>query len=185
MGIKIVAVFHGAKVSGVTQYPTAVGANPPMTIEGMAKAQADLVEKVRAHGPYVCGYTSRLARACDMMSVLATALDLDFVSMKGLGQHGNLDNGTVIMYPGCEDENYVSWQNNAMGAIQDIGDMHECGDTILVVGHRPTLGALVALTQEITDIDGLKQVVNDPATVGEGFRVFEYHKHGGELQLVV
>ena len=174
--MKIVAVFHSDKVEGVTDLPAELGANPPMNLKGMAKIHG-LVDTIRTLGPYAGMYVSRLARALDTASMIAMALDTDFVTVKGLGQHGNKDGDTVIMYPGCESESFDTWQKNA---VKTIGTIEVChggyGDdsdvTVLIVSHRPVIGGLVAFAKGITDSAGIKAIVVDPATSAKGYVVF-------------
>ena len=62
----LVVVPHGPKVTGVTQYPAELAADPPMTMEGKAKMLA-LVPTLRALGPFDGVYCSLMDRACGSM----------------------------------------------------------------------------------------------------------------------
>lgn len=170
MKMKIVAVFHGAKVEGMAGRPTKIGANPPMTVDGMQKILA-LVPTIAAEGPYTSAYCSRLSRAMDAASILALELDMDFETMKDLGQHGNKDGSDVIMYPGNEGENMSDWQRQGGRAISKLFDLQ--AKTVLIVSHRPIIAGLVAAARGVYDIDGLNAIVNDPALTKKGYVVFE------------
>ena len=162
--MKIVAVFHGAKVEGLQGLNSRLGANPPMTMTGMSNI-LDLVPILKTLGPFDFMYVSRLARALDAASIIALELDMDFETKRELGQFGNKDGSNVIMYPGLV----------AIDEIWDEIDEVSSEDTILIVSHRPIIGGLVAACQEIEDEDGIKAVVNDPSLTEKGYVIFRYN----------
>ena len=175
--MKIVAVFHGAKVEGLQGLNSRLGANPPMTMTGMSNI-LDLVPILKTLGPFDFMYVSRLARALDAASIIALELDMDFETKRELGQFGNKDGSNVIMYPGHEADGYKNWQSDGLVAIDEIWDEIDevsSEDTILIVSHRPIIGGLVAACQEIEDEDGIKAVVNDPSLTEKGYVIFRYN----------
>lgn len=169
---RFVGVFHGAKVEGVGDLPAELGANPPMTVAGMMGI-SDLLPIVQSNAPYSAFFTSRLARAVDAASVLALALDLDYQTMSFLGQYGNKDGKTVIMYPGHEGETVVDWQRQGLQALDEMRDQTPDGGTILFVSHRPIIGGIVAWTRGITEEAGITEVLCDPALTKDGLVIFE------------
>jgi hypothetical protein len=172
--MKIIAVFHQDKIVGVTGCKKSIGANPPMAIAGMEKIDA-LIPTLRELGPYNgMLFTSRMARAADAASVLAMEFDLDFRSIKGLGQAGNLDNGVVIPYPGYENDGPIEWQRDGLEAFADIYLMTDENDTALAFSHRPIIGALVALCKGIVDANGINAIVQDKNLTKDGYVVFNY-----------
>lgn len=185
--LRIIAVFHEKKAGNVIELNPAIAANPTLSIDGMQNTQDKLLPKIKELGPFAGIFTSRMARALDTASVLALALDLDIMTVKGLGQAANLDRNTqgetvVVAYPGFEEDSYGEWLQGAIEALDDIND-EMCGSgNILIVSHRPVIGAMVAYAEGITSPTDIEAIVNDPATVGEGYRVFDYDD--GELILV-
>lgn len=185
--LKIVAAFHDKKVEGIIELPAAIAANPTLSITGMQNVQDKLLPKIQELGPFHAMFCSRMARALDTASVLAMAMDLDFDTIKGLGQAGNLDKNsegvpTVVAYPGHEDDNALTWQSDAIEALQEIDEMMDGVGTILIVSHRPVIGALVAYAQGITDITGIDAIVNSGDLVGNGYRTFQFEEN--ELELI-
>lgn len=161
-----------------------IGANPPMTVDGMQKILS-LVPAIKAEGPFQGAYCSRLARAADAASVLALELDIDFQMLKELGQHGNKDGSNIIMYPGHDGEDMLTWQEDGLTAVETIysKELSSSGFSnmvrtpefrILVVSHRPIIAGLVGAAQGVTDLDGLNKIVNDPTLTKKGFVVFNY-----------
>ncbi|MDO8590446.1 MAG: histidine phosphatase family protein [bacterium] len=179
--MKIVVVPHGAKVTGVTQYPPELGADPPMTMEGKAK-MLSLVPALKALGPYDSVYCSLMDRACGTMCTIVKQLGIKLVTcLEELGQYGNLDgDGTVIAYPGHENDNVITWQKQGLEAVQSIwnevvGVMSSgagCGKKVLVFTHRPILAGLVAITASVTEAGGIQKILDDQKLTGRGFRVF-------------
>lgn len=171
----VLAVFHGEKVSGLVEagFPCEVVANAPVTAGGMDQIFG-LVKQIREYCP-VALYCSRLARAAGSASVLAIELDLDFQSMKELGQHGSKDGTLVCYYPGYEHESYVTWQLQGIRALSELYGHHKA-DTIVIVSHKPVIGGLIAYTRGISDEEGVmavvKEVAGDAELMKKGFVVF-------------
>lgn len=186
--MRIIAVFHEKKVEGVLGLPAAIAANPTLSLVGMQNVLEKLLPKLMAMGPFCALFTSLMARALDTSSVIAMALNLNIRTVKGLGQAGNLDQGTVIAYPGHEDDDALTWQKEGMQALLqiysevlfNISRTEDCN--VLIVSHRPVIAALVAAATGITDIDGINAIVNDKNLVGDGYRILDYT--GGELTLI-
>jgi broad specificity phosphatase PhoE len=173
--MKIVAVFHQDKVVGVKNCKQEIGANPPMTTAGMEKIDA-LIPALKKLGPYYpMLFTSRMSRAADAASVLAMELDLDFRSVKGLGQAGNLDEGVVIPYPGHENDGPIEWQEDGIDACAEINSFTGENDTALAFSHRPIIGALIAACKGIFDANGINAIVQDKELTKNGFVVFNYN----------
>lgn len=183
--MKITAVFHGAKVEGLEGAPQAMGANPPMSVLGMEKILA-IVPIIRELGPYQAAYCSLVARAMCTMSVLAMAMGIRQVAcIEELGQFGNLDKGKVIPYPGHENDNEITWQRDgqlAMSRIWNACGLNGQAQNVLLVSHRPIIGALVARTKGITDKEGISKIVLDPNLTIDGYIIFE--DDGNTLSLV-
>ncbi len=181
MGLRICAVFHSDKQSVEAGQPPAVAVNPPMTMTGMMKIDA-LVEKIRKDPRLPTSFdglcSSRLARALDTASVLALRFDLDIGTMKGLGQMANKEGDVVIKYPGCETEDMVVWQRNAMSSVRELSDDLDCLDqdaTLIVVSHRPIIGGLMAWSRGIIgDHGAIDEIVRNPELAKEGYVVFDY-----------
>lgn len=175
--MRIVMVFHGKKVEGFCGMSTqdAVSSNPTLSIAGMVQMQRLVDEKIRALGPFDAMFSSNMARALDTASVLSLALDMQFQTIKGLGQLGNLDRGNTIPYPGHENDGPTDWQDDGFGAISEIASRLQYADkNVLIVSHRPVIGALVALTRGITAAEKIQEVVNDPELTRDGYVVFDY-----------
>ncbi len=178
MALRICAVFHSDKQSGAAGRPPAVAVNPPMTMTGM-EAIDSLVAKIK-NDPrlrdrlFDALYSSRLARALDAASVLALHFDLDIETVKELGQMANKEGNEVIKYPGHEDEDVASWQQDAMRAMRWIREDRD-DETIIVVSHRPIIGGLVAWARGVVDNrEVLDQLIKDPELVKDGYVVLDY-----------
>ncbi len=176
----IVAVFHDEKVSVGTDYPDEIRANPTMSVTGMGNI-LKRVSKIAAEGAFDAFYCSRVARALDTASVIALELDLDFKTMRELGQFANKDGDDVVFYPGHDEDNCVSWQQDGLNAFGQIAAMHEHDARVIVVSHRPILGGIVAHIRRIRDEVGIKAVVNEPTLVEDGYIVFEVTDGGIEI----
>ncbi len=173
MSLKIVAVFHASKVVGLGGSLDAVAANPPMTIDGMEEIHK-ILPAIEAYGPFASMYCSRLARAGDAASVIATAFDMDYQTIKKLGQHANMDGKILRYYPGFEKDNFLTWQADGIEALKSLAGKHgRRGETVIVVSHRPILGGVVAHCQGAKSPEEVYATVCDQATVGKGFRIFE------------
>lgn len=182
---KICMVFHDAKVEDVTRYPKVLGANPPMTMDGMENL-LHLLPVIRRFGPYHVLYCSRMARASDAASVFANFYDLDFHSMEELGQKANLDkaSGEVIYYPGCEQQDYVYWQQSGVRAMRKISTAHLKQTNVLVTSHRPVIGGIVAHTKGITTNDSLKGFIHDPELTKKGYVLVNVDPDDGLITLL-
>ena len=184
--MKIVAVFHGKKVEGVdvTKRMAAIAANPPLSMDGMEKIRSGLLQKIQTIALFDAIYSSRMARALDTASVIAMALNMEIQTIGELGQKGNLDSGQVIAYPGFENDDELTWQSCGLRAIAQIW-MKERVGTILIVSHRPIIAGLIAAAKGINNKAGIKNILNDPNLVKDGYVVFEYYEgpEGGKLSL--
>lgn len=174
--MKIIAVFHGAKVECLETVRQEIGANPPMTVPGMGQI-LELVPTIKAWGPFQAAYCSLVARAMCTMSVLAMALGIKQVAcIQELGQFGNLDQGRVIPYPGHESDDELTWQWNGKLAwvrIWDACGKYGLAQNVLLVSHRPIIGALVALRDGITDKKGIAKIVASPDLTKDGYVIFK------------
>lgn len=189
--MKMVFVPHGAKLTGVGQYPPELGADPPMTMEGKQK-MLKLVPALQALGPYDSAFCSLMDRACGTMCTIVKQLGIKrVVCIDELGQMGNLDSdGKVIAYPGHEKDDIITWQEQGYKAIGMISDealkdgwplvaAYGPGGVperkVLVFSHRPILAGLVAHAKGITDAPGIQTILDDPTLVKNGFVVFNYN----------
>ena len=192
--MKLIVVPHGAKVTGVTQYPPELGADPPMTMEGKWK-MLNLVPALRALGPYDGVYCSLMDRACGTMCTIVKQLGIRrVVCIYELGQMGNLEpDGKVIMYPGHEQDNVVIWQTEGLFSVgriiwEDYTQLSASQPSVhrnlkvLVFSHRPILAGLVANAKGITNREGIQKILDDPDLTKNGFVVFNYD--GNFLTLV-
>lgn len=192
--MKLVVVPHGNKVTGVTQYPPELGADPPMTMEGKAK-MLGLVPALQALGTYDAVYCSLMDRACGTMCTIVKQLAIKrVVCIEELGQYGNLDaDGSVISYPGHETDNVLTWQAQGLAAVQLIytevtrdglaEERYLPAMKVLIFTHRPILAGLVAATFGVTFAEGIQQRLDDKGLVGKGFRVFET-TYGTDIKLL-
>ncbi|MDD5050173.1 MAG: histidine phosphatase family protein [Candidatus Pacebacteria bacterium] len=188
--LRIVAVFHGPKHEGIIGKVLAlVAANPPMTVDGMVKV-AKLIDAIKAQGPYGQAFSSRMARALDAMSLLANALDIDFETINDLGQHGSGDvvDGKVVaeaFLPGYEGEGCLAWHESAKRVLAKFHTEVKSGQTILVVSHRPIIGALVDMASGASfNAERLLEVVLSSKLTAKGFVVFDFNKDTGVLTIV-
>jgi broad specificity phosphatase PhoE len=155
--MKITAVLHFNKAQGfIDSEALELAANPSLSLQGFEEA-LEIAPTIKAMGPFDGMFTSRLARALDTSSVLAMYLDMDFQTIRELGQAGNKEGNKIIMYPGFEDYSFLGWQNNAISALKRL----ELADyqNILIVSHRPIVGALHAFSKGITNESGIAHVV--------------------------
>lgn len=182
--MKVAIVLHQDKATGLQGYPQELGANPPMTMDGLMKILS-IIPALKALGPFLAMFVSRMCRACDAVSVLAMSFDMDFCSINGLGQAGNLDSdGTVIPYPGHESDGPAEWQRDGLDALEEIWDImdDDRDSTVLAVSHRPIVGALIAAATGVFDPEGINAVVQDKSWTKNGYVVFNYDD--GVLTLV-
>lgn len=185
--LKIVVVPHGAKVTGVTQYPPELGADPPMTMEGKAKMLA-LVPTLKELGPYDAVFCSLMDRACGTMCTIVKQLGVKrVICIDELGQYGNLDSdGTVIAYPGHENDDVLTWKKQGLQTVQIIHtevaqgglaegftDGKEHLKKVLVFTHRSILAGLIAAAAYISDAEGIQKILDAKELPGKGFRVFD------------
>lgn len=195
--MKIVVVPHGKKVSGVIQYPPELGADPPMTMEGKV-AMLTLVPDLMAFGPYDACYCSLMDRATGSMCTIVKQMSIRrVICIDELGQYGNLDgDGTVIAYPGHENDNVRTWQEQGLLAVRIIhaevaqgglaegtvagkGKLPE--KMVLVFTHRPILAGLVAAASGVTYAKEIQRILDDKGLIGKGFRVFKVTNSDIEL----
>ena len=178
--MKVITVLHAQKVEDdMAKTPVEIHANPTLSVKGLVNIHG-LVEQIRAKGPYIAIYSSRLARALDTASILALALDMDIETIKGLGQHSNRDASGDYCYPGHESETVVEWKNQAVKALLDLQERHGSNDTILIVSHRPSVGGIVAHTKSIEDKTGIMEIV-----LAKGFGpILEFEVSGDEITLI-
>ena len=171
--MRMVFVFHAAKSEVPTDAPTEIRANPPATIKGMREVQ-ELVEKLRKFAPFAALYASRLARATDTASILALAFDLDFSSLKELGQHASRSGNESVYYPGCEDETYATWRDGALKAIEQIRERHYDKGTVLVVSHRPIIASLMMASLGISNPDVIRKLARSADFPTKPFVVIDF-----------
>lgn len=181
----ITAVFHGPKANGVAGLPGQVASNPPLSLAGMENIHR-LAQKWKTDSIFPKEfdgfYSSRMARATDTASVLANEWDMDFLTLRKLGQMANKEGDVIHYYPGCEEESLVTWQADAIDAITSICNRHGSDHHVLVVSHRPIIGGIIALSQGIqSDEVALDKVVSDPLIVAAGFVQFDVKVVGGAL----
>lgn len=168
--MKITAVLHFEKASGFIDSESAeLAANPSLSYKGFQQAlgAAQLIE---ALGPYDGMFSSRLARALDTASVLAMHLNMDFQTMAGLGQAGNKEGDKIVMYPGFENFSFLGWQKDALSVLEEL-ELNGYNN-ILIVSHRPIIGALIAYAQGITSEEEIAKKVNN--TGKESVFQFDY-----------
>src|SRR3989344_3633069 len=197
--MKLVVVPHGAKVVSVKQYAPEIASDPPMTMEGKAK-MLTLAPALREQGPYDTVYCSLMDRACGTMWTIAKQLGVKrVICIDELGQYGNLDNdGTVIAYPGHENDGVLTWQHQGLQAVRLIhtevaqgglaegriagqGKNQPPKKRVLVFTHRPILAGLVAAASAIIDAGGIQKILDDKGLLGRGFRVFTVTNSGIRL----
>ena len=188
--MKFVFVPHGAKLTGVGQYPPELGADPPMTMEGKAK-MLKLVPALAVFGLYDAAFCSLMDRACGTMCTIVKQLGINrVVCIDELGQMGNLDaDGTVVSYPGHENDSVVTWQAQGLIAVGIIssetlqrhlplvaayGPRGVREPKVLVFSHRPILAGLVAAAKKVTDPEGIQNLLDWPGLTKNGFVVFNY-----------
>ncbi len=157
----VTAVLHTTKVSGLADKPPALQANPPLSLQGMVEAY-NLLERIQALGPYHSLYCSRLARTADVMSVIALALNQDFQTRAGLGQHANKEGDVTFRYPGHEHESVLEWQRDTVETLQQLEKEHGPKAHILIVTHRPCVAGLRAKTRGIETQDGIMMMLDAP-----------------------
>jgi broad specificity phosphatase PhoE len=175
----IVAVFHDEKVAELGGLPDTIRANPPMTTRGMERILR-LVPVIRARGPFKMIYTSLMARGLDAASVLALELQiLRLVGLAEFGQFANSDGEEIVYYPGHEGEGPADWQRNALNGIKLIQAENHLFALILLVSHRPIIGALVAAAHGISLPEEILSIVIDPELTRKGYVIFETDPEGG------
>ncbi len=169
--MKVTTVLHFDKASGfINSESPELAANPSLSLKGFEQA-LDIAPKVKAYGPFEGMFTSRLARALDTASVLSLYLEMDFQTMFEFGQFGNKEGDKIVMYPGFEAYSYIGWQNSALSGLEYLELTGY--DNVLIISHRPIIGALYAYAQDIVNETGIKSVVNNGLNNQCIFR-FEY-----------
>lgn len=156
-----------------------------MTTEGMEKMESVTLQKILAD-PRLKGrecaliLSSRLSRALDAASVFAIALDTDIQTLEGLGQLANKEGDVVVKLPGHEHESFVEWQQNALGAVEEIVKENWFNDDefFILTGHRPTIGGLVGEARGLNTEDELDKLVNNPELVVDGYVVVDVEENG-------
>ncbi len=192
--MKLIVVPHGKKLEGIGAYCRELAADPPMTMEGKQQI-LNLVPQLKTFGPYDAAYSSLMDRACGSMCTAAKQLGIERATcLKQLGQHSNKDgDGTIIFYPGCENDNTLLWQQQGIEAVRLINlEVAQNGlaepiggkkKKVLVFTHRPILAGLVAAASYITDAEGIQQILDAKELVGKGFRVFNCTNSGLTLEV--
>lgn len=183
--MKLIVVPHGKKLENVGAYARELAADPPMTMEGKQQI-LNLVPTLKTFGPFIAAFSSLMDRACGSMCTAVKPLGIErAICIKELGQHGNKDaDGTVIFYPGYENDTVLTWQEQGLKAVAMIaGEINNPDATVTVFTHRPILAGLVAASAYITDSEGIQQVLNAKELTGKGFRVLNFN--GGRLTLEV
>ena len=172
--IRIIFIPHGEKAKGDATMDGQVRMNPPMTMPGMQAIYNQVLPLVHNLGPYASMWCSRLGRALCTASILAVELDMDFATMDELGQYANSDSVGDVYGRGHEGENELSWQHQALTALDKIYLQAQHGDTVLVVSHRPILAGLVAAARGIYDLDSVHAILYDKGLTEDGTVVFKY-----------
>ena len=190
LGIRFVLVPHGAKVEQLGDFPPEIGANPPMTIAGMAD-MLPIADEIAQYGPFQTCWTSFLARAMCAASVVCLRLGIENMQVRrGLGQHSNLDRRgdqkVVVAYPGREHEDMGVWQTAALRELDGISLGLRKGETGLIVTHRPIIAGIVASCYGITDPEKVRETAHNPELIKHGYVVVEggRGRSGRELALV-
>ncbi|MFH1111736.1 MAG: histidine phosphatase family protein [Patescibacteria group bacterium] len=196
MIITITCVLHGEKVK-VLGENQALLANPTMSLKGMEATQA-LIERIRAVGPFDKVYASRLARANDTASVVCMGLNLDWETLKILGQYADRQDGKTVCYPGHEDEGYPKWQDHTKRLLTWIHDYYirylplttdgpdviidkPLAQHVLVFTHRVIIANLIGITQKISDLDRIKDIARGDKITQEQIYQFQYNMSDGSL----
>ena len=199
--MKIVVVPHGKKLENVGACVRELAADPPMTMEGKLQI-LNLVPTLKEFGPFDAAYSSLMDRACGSMCTAVKLLGITRATcIKQLGQHGNKDgDGTVIFYPGYENDTVLTWQQQGLDAVRLInaevaqnglaeGAVGAKGYGVLppkralVFTHRPILAGLVATASYIYDVEGIQAILDAKELVGKGFRVFNCTNSGLTLEV--
>ncbi len=154
MVIDIFAVLHGDKIN--TQSNDAkIVANPPMSEKGLIEVH-DVIPAIAALRPFHFVFSSRLARANDTASAICIPLDLNWQTHELLGQHGSLQNGESVLYPGYEHESYPEWLENTEKFLSWIGKTGMRYRTpsmkILIFTHRPIVACLLGIASRKSSI---------------------------------
>lgn len=169
--LRVVCVFHPEVLEGLLEeYGMEVAANPVPSPKGM-KDISSLIPNLEKYGPYGGLYCSRLSRSSAAISPISIHYDLDFCSIKGLGQHAKKEGDKVLYLPGYEHEDFRVWQEEAVKAILDIRHRHPEGGAVLILGHRPTIAGLWCHMKGINDPNEARRIANDPWFYGCGFIV--------------
>ncbi len=180
--MEIIAIFHEVKKEGYADYPAEIASNPPLTDEGYLRTHK-LPDKLRHYGPFRALICSRMARTSQMASVLALAFNLDFYSMRGLGQHASKEGEKVFIYPGYQNEWYPEWQKNAVASFKEIAERYGPDGTVLIVSHRPVIAGVACHTQGISDPNMIRALALGKEFSKNGFVIFNVTKDG-EITLV-
>lgn len=179
--MKIIAIFHEEKTGGYGNYPPKIACNPPLTTEGYLRTH-NLPDKLRPYGPFAALICSRMCRTSQMVSVLALEFNLDFYSMRGLGQHASKEGEEVFSFPGYENEGYPEWQKNGVAAFQEIAERYGPDDTVLIVSHRPVIAGIACHAHGISDPNMIRALALGKEFYKNGFVVFTVTE--GKITLV-
>lgn len=175
--MKIIAIFHEEKTGGYGNYPPKIACNPPLTTEGYLRTH-NLPDKLRPYGPFAALICSRMCRTSQMVSVLALEFNLDFCSMRGLGQHASKEGEEVFSFPGYEHEWYPEWQKNGVAAFQEIAERYGPDDAVVIISHRPVIAGVVRYTQGISDPKSIQALAADKNFSKHLFVIFNVTKSG-------
>jgi len=170
--MKVITMFHQDKASGLGEFGDLVASNPSLTPKGSVQS-VELAKLVQNFVPFASCYCSRLARTAGTLSAVCLALDMDFQSIKELGQHASKDGDAIYTYPGFEGQAFVQWQEDGVRALRRIRSWHDEGDTVLVCSHRPVLAGVACHTRGITDASKIRELANNPDFSGKGYVIFD------------
>ena len=182
--LRIIAVSDYPKIASLNGNCQMDDRNSPVKARELATIWA-LVPTLAKYEPFVGMYSSRALWATGAASVLAKAFEMDFQTVGQLGQYVNNEGETVPFRPGYKVEDGAAWQENGVETFKDLADGYfvgqhgeDCEASILVVSHHHLIGGVVAHCCGMTSTVKVNAIVNDPRTIGKGFRVFEITPNG-------
>ncbi len=183
----IVAVLHPEKLPFDPDDPIEMKVNVPLSPEGRKKAY-DLIEPIRALGPFWSICSSPLMRAMQTASILGLGLDLEMrrlmvvpelAQMASYEEHPRTREMVSLRWPGHEDDDHQTWQRDGLLAIQIINTYTHCdGARVLAIGHRGPFGGVVAHCRGIHDVEGIRRVVREEQFAPKGYFLIEVAEDG-------
>lgn len=171
-GVTIIAIFHKDKMDFQSgEHPPEILANTPLSLKGFLQTFC-MVEKIRVLGPFSALFCSRQARTSAMASIFSVSFDIDFQSIKELGQYASGNQaGDEFFYPGHENETYRTSQENGVKAFQEIEKRG--GPKVLVVSHRPIIAGVVCRCRGVFEEKRLEKAALDSNLASREFVVFK------------